>query len=230
VARRARQAVQQDLFASLDLPVQERPAGPSDAGAPAAAGPPDRAEEPAATVPARPGRRRKAKDDAAAAEPAAGPVPRATGKGGRKGRKSASPPEPPAPAAATPPDPAAVPQAPAQHAEAQRTDPGRTDPGRTDPDRAAPDPTEAQTVDVASLTHPELAHVVRALADDQLAFVLTEAARELRRRLTPIDSDSDPEGADAGEPGAGVPGAEPSPVLVRAAGRTVATLAEDGPD
>lgn len=67
-----------------------------------------------------------------------------------------------------------------------------------------------------ALTNPELRALVQAIPDQRLAFLLVEAARELRRRVAP---DRDEE-ADAEAGGAG--GANPA--LLRAARQTVGEL------
>ena len=59
--------------------------------------------------------------------------------------------------------------------------------------------------DPASLTNPELRALVQALPDHRLAHLIVEAARTVKRRLTPDEPDEE----------SGI--AEPSPELLRAA-------------
>lgn len=67
-----------------------------------------------------------------------------------------------------------------------------------------------------ALTNPELRALVQAIPDQRLAFLLVEAARELRRRVAP-DRDDEAE-AEAG-------GAESAnPALLRAARQAVGEL------
>lgn len=81
---------------------------------------------------------------------------------------------------------------------------------------AAPIPAPA-AFDPAALTNPELRALVQGLTDQRLAYLVTEAAREVKRRLVPEEPD---ESAEA---------AEPNPVLLRAARQAVGELSgEDG--
>lgn len=67
-------------------------------------------------------------------------------------------------------------------------------------------------LDPAALTAPELRALVQGLTDQRLAWLVVEAAREVKRRLVPDDPD------DSGE------AAEPNPVLLRAARQTAGEL------
>lgn len=76
---------------------------------------------------------------------------------------------------------------------------------------AAPPPAPA-AFDPAALTNPELRALVQALPDLRLSHLIVEAARELKRRVSP-DPDDDEEGAG-----------EPNPSLLRAARLAVGEL------
>ena len=84
--------------------------------------------------------------------------------------------------------------------------------------RPAPMPIPAPAgLDPATLTTPELRALVQGLTDQRLAWLVVEAAREVKRRLVPDDPD------DSGD------AAEPNPVLLRAARQTAGELSgEDG--
>lgn len=61
-------------------------------------------------------------------------------------------------------------------------------------------------VDVAALSNPDLDELVRALSEPSLAFLLIEAAREVKRRLSPDEEASeDEEGADSRAPHPALP-------------------------
>jgi hypothetical protein len=79
-------------------------------------------------------------------------------------------------------------------------------------------------VDAAALTNPELNDLVHALAAPGLGFLLTAAAREVRRRLAPGDTGHDPD-SDPDSP-SDAAGFTPHPALVRAARAAVSELAE----
>lgn len=83
-------------------------------------------------------------------------------------------------------------------------------------------PAVAAVIDPAALSNPELADLIIALSDVSLSFLLIEAVREVRRRL------SQPEwaDADADAEGEGEARAEPNPSLLRAARRAVTELTE----
>lgn len=67
-----------------------------------------------------------------------------------------------------------------------------------------------------SLTNPELRTLVQAVPDQRLAYLLIEAARELRRRVAP---DRDDDAADDESAAGG-----PNPALLRAARQVVGEL------
>ncbi|CAK0776129.1 conserved hypothetical protein [uncultured Gammaproteobacteria bacterium] len=102
---------------------------------------------------------------------------------------------------------------------------GFSDGGATPPPPTPPPPTPAPltlAALAAGLTNPDLAEMVRSLSDGHLGFLITEAARELRRRTAQPDWDERAEG-EQGEAG----NAAPNPALVRAAQRVVSELAGD---
>lgn len=72
----------------------------------------------------------------------------------------------------------------------------------------------------AALSHAELRALLEALPDSKLAFVLLEAARDIKRRLVPVETDFDD----------GVP-PEPNLALLRAATAAAAELSgeDDAP-
>lgn len=81
----------------------------------------------------------------------------------------------------------------------------------------APAALDPAALDPAALTTPELRALVQGLTDQRLAWLVVEAAREVKRRLVPDDPD------ESGE------AAEPNPVLLRAARQTAGELSgEDG--
>ena len=82
-----------------------------------------------------------------------------------------------------------------------------------------PPPPARDAFDPAALTSAELRALVQALPDHKLAHLLSETARELKRRVAP---DSWEEDAESGP-------FEPNPVLLRAARQAVGELSgEDG--
>lgn len=76
---------------------------------------------------------------------------------------------------------------------------------------APPAPTPA-AFDPAALTVPELRALVQGLTDQRLAWLVVEAAREVKRRLVPEDP------LETGE------AAEPNPALLRAARQAAGEL------
>ena len=60
-------------------------------------------------------------------------------------------------------------------------------------------------VDVAALSNPDLSDLVRALEAPSLAFLLIEAAREVKRRLAPADSGDEDEAECVGAPHPALP-------------------------
>ncbi len=77
-------------------------------------------------------------------------------------------------------------------------------------------PASPEPLDPAALTNPELRALVQGLPDLRLAFLIVEAARELRRRVAPDDG-SESDG----------PIDPPNPSLLRAARLTVGELTGD---
>ena len=74
-------------------------------------------------------------------------------------------------------------------------------------------------LDPAALTNAELRALAQALPDHKLAHLLSEAARELKRRVAPDSWEEDVESGPF----------EPNPVLLRAARQAVGELSgEDG--
>lgn len=69
--------------------------------------------------------------------------------------------------------------------------------------------------DPAALSNPELRALVQAIPDQRLAYLLVEAARELKRRALPDRGDED---------AAGETPTEPNPLLLRAARQAVGEL------
>ncbi|MCG5239286.1 hypothetical protein [Azospirillum doebereinerae] len=69
--------------------------------------------------------------------------------------------------------------------------------------------------DPAALSNPELRALVQAIPDQRLAYLLIEAARELKRRALPDRAEDD----DSGEAVV-----EPNPLLLRAARQVVGEL------
>ncbi|MCW2245880.1 hypothetical protein M2352_001471 [Azospirillum fermentarium] len=84
---------------------------------------------------------------------------------------------------------------------------------------AAPPPVDP--LDPARLSLAEIRALVQALPDAKLAHLLTEAARELKQRVTPGGDWDDDGGVD------GERDAEPNPLLLRAARQTVGELSGD---
>lgn len=82
---------------------------------------------------------------------------------------------------------------------------------------APPAPTVPGPFDPAALTNAELRALVQALPDQKLAHLLSEAARELKRRVAPDGWEEDAESGPF----------EPSPILLRAARQTVGELSGD---
>jgi hypothetical protein len=72
----------------------------------------------------------------------------------------------------------------------------------------------------AALSHAELRALLEALPDSKLAFVLLEAARDIKRRVMPAEADFD-----------GDTPPEPNPALLRAAAAAAAELSgeDDAP-
>ncbi|HYD30469.1 MAG TPA: hypothetical protein VEB64_06375 [Azospirillaceae bacterium] len=115
----------------------------------------------------------------------------------RRRRRTAPPPAAvgkPEPAHAPPPAPAA-------------------EPGREE--SSAPPPQPAAVFDPAKVSNPELADLVAALPDVRLSYLVVEAARELKRRISPSPWE------DEGEPPR-----EPNPSLLRATQLIMSELTE----
>lgn len=86
------------------------------------------------------------------------------------------------------------------------------------PPPPAPVPAPQAALDPAALTNPELRALVRALPDLRLAYLLVEAAREVKNRVQPADA---ADAADTDEDGGS---GEPNPALLRAARQVVGEL------
>ncbi len=75
--------------------------------------------------------------------------------------------------------------------------------------------------DPAALSNPELRALVQAVPDGRLAYLLIEAARELKRRAMPERADTD------GDGDGDMDGSAPNPLLLRAARQAVGELSGD---
>lgn len=92
--------------------------------------------------------------------------------------------------------------APAAIPQSERAAPRQFPAAPSIPPASTP-PATAAAYDPAALTNPELRTLVQALPDLRLAYLIVEAARELRRRVAPDQEDDE--------------SFEPNPSLLRAA-------------